>query len=164
MQYAIYLLFAAYSDTNKKSPGSPANGSASHATTQAVLDNSVSVTEGDANSDHSTTMDGSDVGMEYNNNATDTDNSTLMGNTNSLTVAQDGFVAKTNPSHSSHNSGLSGIAQESGDQSNGLHQYNNPPLLEPSSKGSTVSSSIQPFPHTEAREETAQQDIEVRVF
>ena len=139
------------------------DGGASHATTQTVLDNSVSVTEGDVNSNHSAVIDGSDVGMEYNNNATDIDNSTLMGSNNNFPVAQGNLVDETNTSHSSQNN-LSGIAQESGDQSNELHQdYNNPPLLVPSSEGSTVPSGIQPFLNAEAREKT-QPEIEVRVL
>ena len=76
-------------------------------------------------------------------------------NTNSSQVVSSHPVATTSTS-------LNAIAQESGDQSNGLYQCNSPTLLTTSGDGSTVSSRIQHFPHEEAREQI-QQEVEVSI-
>ena len=142
---------------------SAANSSnTSHAAAQMSSSNSVSTAEC-SNNNQPTVADGSND----NSNSTVADLPVTFNNpnTNNSQAVSGGPVTATSTSQSLHNSNGNAIAQESGDQSNGLHQCNSPILLIASGEGSTASSSIQPFAHGEAREQILnQQEVEVSLL
>ena len=111
----------------------------------AASGSSVALAANNSNTAHATAQ------TPFSNSITDT------GSTSNTNNSQVVSVAATSTGQSLQ------IAQESGDQSNEVHQCNSPTLLIPSSEGSTAPSRIQPFHHVEAGEQI-QKEVEVSVF
>ena len=107
-----------------------------------------------------TAQDGSIVAMTNSNNITSANSSATFSNSVTLTddpsLLSGGFVAATNTNQGP----FPAVAQETCNQSNGVHQCHGPLQLISSSEANTVSSAIQPFHHDEAREQI-QQEVEV---
>ena len=133
------------------------NSDTAHTNPQMALSNSMTASN---IATQPTAQDGSIVAMTNSNNITSANSSATFSNSVTLTddpsLLSGGFVAATNTNQGP----FPAVAQETCNQSNGVHQCIDPPQLVSSSEGTTVSSAIQPFHHDEAREQI-QQEVEV---